>query len=289
MALLVSSDHPAAAGVQGELVTLLCAHGANPNGLDEDGLPLATAVAFGKVQAVDALGALARVDNALFAAATERLDLLAREIGPDGRLRDGAGHCRVPWLPMARDPKTAAEQALGVGAKLGRTRSVRWLLERGVDPNAAPTRGVTPLHEASYGGHLDVVRVLVEHGANPGLREETYRATALGWATEGKRHDVLAYLLEHHAPDVFDCVDLNLPEPLGRHLARDPSLVDAPAGRGNLLRWAAHTGFTEIVRVLLEHGANRALRDGDGRTALDRARAGRHAEVVKLLEDGAES
>jgi hypothetical protein len=34
---LVSSAHPARAGVQGGLVEVLCRGGANPNGLDEDG------------------------------------------------------------------------------------------------------------------------------------------------------------------------------------------------------------------------------------------------------------
>jgi ankyrin repeat protein len=62
--LLVSSMHPAQAGVQGSLVEELCRGGANPNGLDEDGLPLWTAITYGYPAAVDALARSgARVDN----------------------------------------------------------------------------------------------------------------------------------------------------------------------------------------------------------------------------------
>jgi hypothetical protein len=43
----VSSAHPANAGVQGGLVEELCQGGANPDGLDDDGLPLWTAITYG--------------------------------------------------------------------------------------------------------------------------------------------------------------------------------------------------------------------------------------------------
>ena len=41
---LVTSCHPAEAGVQAELVHVFCAAGANANGIEDDGLPLACAV-----------------------------------------------------------------------------------------------------------------------------------------------------------------------------------------------------------------------------------------------------
>jgi hypothetical protein len=40
LTLLVTSDHPAAAGVQADLVEVICRAGASPNGLDDDGRPL---------------------------------------------------------------------------------------------------------------------------------------------------------------------------------------------------------------------------------------------------------
>jgi ankyrin repeat protein len=48
---------------------------------------------------------------------------------------------------------------------------------------------------------------------------------------------------------------------------------------------AAAEGQLEVVRHLLDHGADRSLEDTDGDTALTFARQNGHAEVVKLLEN----
>src|SRR4029077_15314958 len=75
LALLVSSDHPARAGVSARLVHVLCDAGAAVDGLDDDRLPLSTALLFGRTECVNALVARgARIDNAVFAAAAGRVD-----------------------------------------------------------------------------------------------------------------------------------------------------------------------------------------------------------------------
>jgi len=102
--------------------------------------------------------------------------------------------------------------------------------------------------------------------------------------TTGKRQEVIDALLESYEPDFFDAVELNLVDRVRRHLKRDAGLADAPAGRGNLLRWAASRNMREMVAVLLDAGARRALTDGQGQTALDLARAAGHDEIVALLE-----
>ena len=51
LGLLVSSAHPAAAGVQAALVEELCRGGARVDGLDDHGAPLWTAIAFGYTEA----------------------------------------------------------------------------------------------------------------------------------------------------------------------------------------------------------------------------------------------
>eukprot|EP01043_Picozoa_sp_COSAG02_P078980 COSAG02_NODE_18045_length_964_cov_1.346821_1_plen_232_part_10 len=69
LCLLVSSYHPMAMGVQPDLVRMLVRGGAKPNGLQEDGAPLATALTFGYTAAAQALVECgARVDNVFFAA-----------------------------------------------------------------------------------------------------------------------------------------------------------------------------------------------------------------------------
>lgn len=71
---------------------------------------------------------------------------------------------------------------LGCGAPIknaaagGHLEIVRLLLERGADPNL-PEEGIAPqghaLHSAVVRGHLEIVRLLLEHGAHPNVEIES--------------------------------------------------------------------------------------------------------------------
>jgi ankyrin repeat protein len=50
-------------------------------------------------------------------------------------------------------------------ARFGHDEVVLFLINKGVDFNAADGYGYTPLHLAAEGGHLDVVKRLVKAGA----------------------------------------------------------------------------------------------------------------------------
>lgn len=49
------------------------------------------------------------------------------------------------------------------------------------------------------------------------------------------------------------------------------------------LHRAAYMGHTGVVALLLRHGADPRLRDADGQSAEDKARAQGHAETAALL------
>ena len=51
-----------------------------------------------------------------------------------------------------------------------------------------------PLHPAAWRGNLEVVRRLIEHGADVAARDELHHATALDWARIGGNQAVIAYL-----------------------------------------------------------------------------------------------
>ena len=284
MALLTSSSWPAEAGVQAELVRELVAAGANPNGLDEDGVPLATAIAFRCSQAADGLAETARLDNPIFAAAVGRVDLLEELVESDGRARPGWVHCRVPWLHMSRDPLLVAQQALVAAAAMGRADAVRFLVEqRAVDANGTPFGNRSALHEAAFQGDAELVEFLCERGADPSLREDQFKSSALGWAKEGKHEAVCEVLYRYFEPSLYECAEFRLLDRLRAHLDRDPSLVDAPDGTGGMLRWAAHEGVVEIVELLVERGAKLDAPGVEGKTPLELARAAGHTEVCRLL------
>ena len=73
MNLLVSSTHPADAGLQAALVETLLDFGAAIDGLEDDSSPLMTALAFGYGEAAEVLARRgARIDNIIVAAAVGR-------------------------------------------------------------------------------------------------------------------------------------------------------------------------------------------------------------------------
>ena len=162
LCLLVSSSVPAEAGVQAPLVETLCQAGANPNGLDDDGLPLWTAIWFGYTEAVDALArAGARVDNVVFAAALDDVALIEEYFFPDGRVRDTRtkSAARIGTHGPALD--RPVEYALIYAVAHGRRRAAEYLLGKSPDLTVTePVWNNTALGAARWGGHDDLVRLL---------------------------------------------------------------------------------------------------------------------------------
>lgn len=181
MSLLVSSDHPRRAGVQVALVDLLVEHGASvePLGTGSWTSPLVTALVFGCREAAEALVRLgARVDSVVSAAGLGRTDDVRR------------------LLPTADGEDR--HRALALAAQNGHADTMAVLLDAGEDPNRYNPPGThahsTPLHQAAWSGHLDVVRLLVERGARLDLRDAHHDSTPLGWADYAGQTAVAAYL-----------------------------------------------------------------------------------------------
>jgi hypothetical protein len=181
LSLLVSSCHPAQAGVQVALVHTLVDAGAAVDGAGSGAWtsPLQTALVFGYLPAAEAL-----VQRG---ARTDSLSALAG-LGRTDDTREA--------LPTA----TAGERhrAFALAAQLGRTEVVRVLLDAGEDPNRYNPPQThshsTPLHQAVWAGHDAVVRLLVERGASLEMRDTIYDGTPLGWAEYGGRTAIAEYL-----------------------------------------------------------------------------------------------
>ena len=74
------------------------------------------------------------------------------------------------------------DTALGRAALVGHLEVVRYLVEQGADREKTDTNGWTPLLNASYNGHLEVVRYLLEQGANRD-KANNFDYTSLHYAT----------------------------------------------------------------------------------------------------------
>jgi hypothetical protein len=159
--LLVSSCVPAAAGVQAALVEQLCQGGARVDGLDDDGLPLWTAITFGYPGAAEALrrcGAL--VDNIVFAAALGDLEAVESYFDSSGNLEPQRARSaeRIGVDGPALEPDRLIDYALIWAAAHDRREVVEFLLGKGPDLTfTEPCFGSTAVGAARYHGHRAIV------------------------------------------------------------------------------------------------------------------------------------
>jgi len=166
MDMLVSSVHPHAAGVQVALVDILVDYGASLDGVEDNSSPLMTALRFHYPLAAEALARRgARIDNVITAAALGRTDLVDAFIADDGTLRPDVRLAQVRWPRLPRDPRVHLGYALTYAATWGRREVVELMLRKGVDAGGKDDDG-TALHAAAGYGHVDIVRLLVQHGAS---------------------------------------------------------------------------------------------------------------------------
>jgi ankyrin repeat protein len=76
----------------------------------------------------------------------------------------------------------------------------RWELVIGLVQLGAPvsTTGQTPLHLAAAAGELEVVNILLDHGADPAAKDPEFHATPRQWA-EFLHHAVVVEYLDERA------------------------------------------------------------------------------------------
>jgi ankyrin repeat protein len=186
MALLVSSTPPDQAGVQVALVDVLVDYGASiaPVGEGNWTSPIETALVFGKHDAAKALVRRgARIDTVAAAAGLGRIDDVRRMLA----------------TASAED----RHRALALASQLGHADVVSILLDAGEDPNRFNPPGThshsPPLHQAIAGGHLNVVKLLIDRGARLDIKDTIYQGTPLGWAEYCEKPEVAAFLRERGA------------------------------------------------------------------------------------------
>jgi ankyrin repeat protein len=186
MSMLVSSCHPAKAGVQVALVETLVDFGAavEARGSGSWTSPLMTALVFGYPRAAEALVRRgARVENMTAAA--------------------GLGMLAEARQLLATADAESRHRALALAAQHGHAEIVRLLLDAGEDPNRYNPEGfhshATPLHHAVGAGHLAVVQLLVERGARLDIKDTIYQGTPLGWAIHCGQNEIEKYLRDREA------------------------------------------------------------------------------------------
>lgn len=188
---------------------------------------------------------------------------------------------------LAKDPELldAMPEPRRCDALRGSRDGAKRLLEHGAGPDALDEGGASALHHAAWRGDADLAEVLLRGGTDPSIRDAQYDATPLGWANEAGHRTVMNLILDGYRPDIVDAAWLGNAQRVLEILALHPELVNGPeGGHVSPLRSAASNGRTEIVRILLDHGADPHARSPrSGGKALDFARERGHHEVVRLL------
>ena len=177
--------------------------------------------------------------------------------------------------------------ALHLASAKGHVEVVRALLDKGADAAAVDKRGSTPLHLASNGGHAGVVRVLLERGADASAEDEQEISPPM-LAVRGGHVEVTKTFLE------FTENVINWP-PLHRALFEGNidvtrTLLEHGTDSTEIFgeNWtpihaALAGGHTDSIRVLLECGVDMTARDNDGDTALHLASFSGPVEIVRIL------
>ena len=150
--------------------------------------------------------------------------------------------------------QTPEDEALLHAAQSGDLAQVKLSLKQGANLNWSRIYNkFKPITVAAANGHIDVVKTLIQAGAdiNP-----INQSTPLEAACLRGHIDIVKLLLEHGA-----YVDLGTP-----------------------LIYATEQGYTEIVRLLLNKGAYTLSRNDEEQTAFDIAQRKGHQAIVQLLQ-----
>lgn len=138
------------------------------------------------------------------------------------------------------------------------------LIEKNVDPNIHDNTGSTPLITATQMNQSQIVRLLLDLGANPDIADKKYQRTALSYAVLGGNIDMVKLLVEKGS---------------------DPSKAFGKRGITPLMKAVENE---EIFSFLLSEGADFELTDSDGWTTLFYAvSSGNLAASEKLIKAGA--
>lgn len=184
---------------------------------------------------------------------------------------------------------------LALASAAGNPALVQRLLDAGADPNRASETGVTPLMEAARTGNVAAAQALLTHRANVNAVEATKSQTALMWAVSQRHPDIVRVLIENganvHARTLVRSarVMVDMGEGRGRGVKTSKELArQIETGGNTALLFAAQVGDTTSAAILLAAGANLNDASADGNSVLGTAAlTGHTAFAIAMLEKGA--
>jgi ankyrin repeat protein len=181
------------------------------------------------------------------------------------------------FIPFAIATPDGGMTPLLFAIRNGDAEMTRFLLEQGADLELASANRTTPLLLALLNGQVEIATMLLERGANPNALDD-YDRGPLFAAVDLRNFNFVRY--PEQPSDGREPLDLikkllargadpnqqSRNVPIHGHLILNESWVDFD-GQTPFIR-AALSGDIELMRLLLEHGADPAIATRKGTTAL---------------------
>jgi ankyrin repeat protein len=137
-------------------------------------------------------------------------------------------------------------------ARKGDAAAVKAFLDKGTDVNAKTQYGATALSYSCDKGHVEVVKLLLERGADPNVKDTFYGATPMSWAAPKGFVEIVKLLIEKGAKDKAEALNLGIDK-----------------------------GSVSLVKLVLEKGG---VAPETLTKALDKAETAKHSEIADLLQ-----
>lgn len=145
-----------------------------------------------------------------------------------------------------------------------------WLLDHGADPNRRCLIDLTPLSLAVESAPISIISLLFSRGG------------------DARKGQLLHHAMERRS-DTIEVLKLLLEKGVSLD---SPAYKDQPSwalfhfmGLGTALHKAAELGKVDVVNFLLSEGANKGVKDANGRTPIDCARMLNQWTVIEVLDE----
>lgn len=274
----------------------LVSEGANVNATIGTLTPLFVAVrtnCLASVRLLLELGADPKLESPLFLAVLRDTEIVRTLINAGADVNAETKYKYTPLGSAAYNSDAKFEKLkkeLGYKGPLPNSlETVRLLVRAGADINHIDGFRESPLRTAVRVNNVPMVGLLLELGADVhqyrddsdsrGEQEgNSILMEAIYWHSIFKNTEPIRLLLKHGAnPN-----DKNT-------LVYDEECDETTSGkctwRGyTVLTYAPKKGYFEVVKLLLEHGADPQLARGDGKTAYELARRNKHLKTARLIE-----
>jgi ankyrin repeat protein len=171
--------------------------------------------------------------------------------------------------------------AIALACESGGAAILEKLIAAGVSANATGPYGETALHTCAHSGKVEAAKVLIAHGASLDAGDNWRGQTPLMWAAAEGHPDMMRALIEAGA-DVNARSTIIAWE---RQRTSEPRDKWLPPGGLTPMLFAAREGCVDCVKVLISSGADANIVDPDQYSPLVLALINGHFDVAGALID----